>query len=141
MTESTSPGMPDELEISIGGYPGPFYSLSQANDTVVYGSRTVGEDSFREEVIIPTAEQWQSFWTALDKIGIWKWCSSYSTPDVLDGTGWSVKIVRGDRTIETGGLNGYPGGRTGQECKDDPTKRFNTFLRAVRDLVGGREFE
>ena len=56
MTASTSPGMPDELEISIGGYFGPSYRVAKVGDELTYTSRASGDDPLREEPLLPTTE-------------------------------------------------------------------------------------
>ena len=93
------------------------------------------------EEIQPSAKQWQTFRRALDRLNVWCWKRNYLDPHVCDGTGWSVKIAYSDRSLLSGGSNGFPG-RDGREISsrgDETDKTFAKFCRAVARLVG-REF-
>ncbi len=126
--------IPSEVEISIGGYPGPWYSLRKEGDALVYAHTPTVEalDNPLRELVSPSASQWQSFLTQLNRLGVWSWREHYELP-VCDGTHWSVKIVCGSRVANSGGSNCYPGGPDGQE--------FDSFPAAVQQLIGGREFK
>jgi hypothetical protein len=48
---------------------------------------------------------------ALVKSNYWKWQSSYSDPDILDGTTWSIKVRAGrtgNRRKNSSGINFFP---------------------------------
>lgn len=133
------------FEFGIGGYFGPSYSLEWQDGCLRYDARGIdeaddddGDHPRRREdheagTVTPTPARWRAFWRTLDRLGVWKWKKSYITRGVCDGTGWSFIVRRGDRVLETGGLNGYPG-KKGPEPSDD----FERFLRALSRLAGGK---
>ena len=134
--------IPSEVKISIGGYPGPWYSLQKEGDALVYTNAPTLEalDDPLRELIRPSPSQWQSFLIKLDRLGVWNWREHYELP-VCDGTHWSVKIVCGSRVANSGGSNCYPGGSDGQGSGPGISRSFNSFLSAVQQLIGGREFK
>lgn len=87
------------------------------------------------EILSPTAEDWERFWSAAEACDLWNWTRRYDDPDILDGTQWQVEITLGSRRLKSSGSNAYPGGEG-----DGSSKLFTSLLRAVRKLVGGREF-
>ena len=126
---------PSEFNADIGGYNGDSYQVSLG----VGGSLSYMEfgrgytpknleltDPF-DPSPDPTPEQWAEFHDTLDRIGFWDWEESYTDHSVMDGTSWSVEIEWDGRKLSSGGSNGSP-------------KKFGSFLRAVRKLLGGRKF-
>ncbi len=134
--------IPSKVEISIGGYPGPWYSLRKEGDALVYDHTPTVEafDNPLRELITPSASQWQSFLIELDRLGVWNWREHYELP-VCDGTHWSVKIVCGSRVANSRGSNYYPGGPDGQGSGPGISRSFNSFLSVVQQLIDGREFK
>ena len=155
--------LPERLCISIGGYFGPCYdvTLKKGRLTYTYSSgpssaqkeqRDVVNPELRRlmglkplpqpEEIQPSARQWQTFRRALDRLNVWSWKRKYLDPHVCDGVGWSVKIAYSDRSLVSGGSNGFPGrdGRAISSRADGTDKTFAKFCRAVARLVG-REFQ
>jgi hypothetical protein len=87
------------------------------------------------EILSPTAEDWERFWIATEACDLWNWTPSYHDSDILDGTQWEVEITLGRRRLKSSGSNAYPGGNS-----DGRSDSFMRFLRAVRKLLGGRQF-
>jgi len=126
---------PDALHIWIGGFTGPSYDLSLTNNVLHYRASGKGtRDKTNLEVITPTADQWKAFRTALDEIGIWTWKTNYVDPHVFDGTQWRVTAKYGEKQITVYGSNAYPEGNG-----PEPSPLFGKLLKAVRQLISGRE--
>ena len=131
---------PKSLEISIGGYGGPSYDLTWEDGHLVY---RMYEDGTQQAVLHmrPSKRSWEAFWKVMDEIDIWGGQDHYEPSGrVMDGTGWSVKILVDDRFVESGGDNAYP---VDGHCAgtDEVTPCFRKFLRAVRRLMGYVPFE
>ena len=129
---------PDELHIWIGGHEGPSYDLRLTNNVLHYwasgrGMRGTGK---KPEVITPTDGQWKTFRTALDQVGIWNWRTNYVDSRVCDGTQWGVAAKYGEKQITVYGSNAYPDGNN-----PEPSPTFKKFLRAIEQLLSGREFK
>jgi hypothetical protein len=120
--------LPSKLNLYIGGAPfEPSYAVEWEGGTLKYRARS-GEGEETEREIIPTADQWEAFFSALDQAGVWKWKIRYPNPGILDGTMWSIKIEYEGRSISSRGDNAYP-------------KRFGVVVEAVRGLLGGLTFD
>lgn len=132
---------PKRLLITIGGYMGPSYSVELSGEGLRYEVYDQGYANPRAEVITPSDEAWTAFRAALDSIRVWRWHKDYPNPGVVDGTQWSVEIVYDDVQLTSGGDNRYPtaSGAPSQGFEDTPT--FRRLIKAVRTLIGGREFE
>lgn len=130
---------PIHLNIAIGGYFGPSYSLEWVGDKLIYSASKQGHYSEMNETITPTVGQWQEFIKALDAIEVWSWQENYDNPCVLDGTHWTVEIRYPDREIKASGSNSYPAkqGQAGSYRRGD---EFDLFLKAVQRLIGGKDF-
>lgn len=118
---------PSELEFSIGGYMGASYAVNLKEKAIEYTWHGARSKRRGTERIVPSADRWNTFRDELDRLGVWGWAERYSDPAVVDGTNWSVAIHWGDRRIESGGSNAFPG-------------RFEDVLTAVSGLIGGRVF-
>jgi hypothetical protein len=81
--------------------------------------------------VVPTVQQWEAFWTAIDRIGVWSWEERYDTREVCDGVQWEIDIIYAGRRIRCFGSNKYPGGRNMEQGLP-----FEEFLMAVEALVG-----
>ncbi len=88
-------------------------------------NRAIFQDS---EWLTPTVADWSAFRRKMDRVDVWSWGANYTNADVLDGTSWNVVLVFPDRCVRSSGSNDYPA-------------HFQTFLRAVRALIGDRTFE
>jgi hypothetical protein len=118
---------PVSLEVSSGGYGGPNYQLTMANDVLEYRGWDCSSDPI-QVTIVPTEARWRAFRRKLDKMDVWSWRERYESELlILDGTQWELELCYPDRVIRSYGSNAYP-------------DNFNAFLRAVRALIGGLEF-
>jgi hypothetical protein len=73
----------------------------------------------------PPAAEWRTFWTVLDRIGVWNWTAAPEEgTEECEANGWSLVIVRGERTVQAHGAASYPFG-------------FFTLQRALNRLVWG----
>jgi hypothetical protein len=117
---------PRKLELSIGGYPGPYFDVSFRNGQLLYGKSIAPGDNI-ELIEQPDDKAWQDFLATIQKIDIWDWESSYDNLDILDGTQWSIWITWGRYSVKSVGSNAYP-------------DHFDKFLKAVNKLLGSQEF-
>ena len=141
-TDSTAPlqfeGRPTILEFSIGGFGAPSRQLELRGDTVVARRRPFSwmpgspTDSVR---VIPSADAWRAFWSAVDGAGVQKWHVQYNAEQIQDGEGWSLSIASGSRAINTWGSNAYPD-RNGREHETQRPEEFQAFLKALNTLAG-----
>lgn len=130
---------PTKLNLYIGGFTGPSFSLDLKQDELIYTASHMGAED-NTATITPTDADWQAFIETMDHLDVWSWKKSYAILDVCDGTQWSVRIRYGNRLVQSEGSNAYPS-RSGET--DDPSKGdiFDLFLCAVRKLIGGRAFQ
>lgn len=118
---------PEKLDITIGGFFDTYYHVKMKNDQLLYGSTRLGEPQMRP-IPLPDKSRWDAFWKFLEENEVWNWKKSYQCEEtVLDGTQWRVKIVYGDKKLKCCGENAFP-------------KHFKRFEKAVRKLLGGRDF-
>ncbi len=89
-----------------------------------------------EKKIVPTKEAWVKFWKALDELKVWEWEKRYDNRNVRDGLVWSLKIQHGDRSVSSGGSNGYPGSDLQKMDGPMPSQRFKEYQEAVEELIG-----
>jgi len=131
---------PTGLNVSIGGFMGPSFSIQlQANSVVVceaYGGAHILED--RDE-LIPSNEDWSMFWSEFERLGIWNWRRKYSTR-VCVGTQWELEIEHAGRKVKVHGSNCYPESDARPNGDSTPAECFRQFCAAVGRLAGGREF-
>lgn len=125
---------PAKFKFHIGGFWGPNHRLEIHDGTLYY--RT--DDG--EQVLEPSAIKWRNFIAKLDAQGVWQWKEYYDNPDVCDGTQWELEIVIGDKRVESGGSNSYPGLVNDPEILDSPesSEQFDAFLAALKNLTGKR---
>lgn len=127
-------GVPDELTFSIGGFAVDSRVVEVRGDTVVLRRWRAGDaaDSVRA---VPTSDDWRGFWTVANRVGVGRWRGQYRAEDIVDGTGWSLRLVAGGRVITSTGSNAYPDWR-GREHEGQMTDEFRAFLAALGELVG-----
>ena len=89
-----------------------------------------------EQKIVPTKEAWAKFWKTMDELKVWDWEKRYDNRNVRDGLVWSLEIKRGDRSVSSGGQNGYPGSDLHKLVGPMPSQRFEQYQKAVEELVG-----
>ena len=133
--------VPKRFSTTIGGKLGPSYSVELKDGALTYEAFEWGGGPLRESVrIVPTAEQWRSFYKSLDEIDVWRWRRTYINNNIRDGTSWSLAIETPDQKLTTGGSNSYPGVAGKLSNREIPPKEFMAYLAAVRVLIGGKPF-
>jgi len=91
--------------------------------------------------VVPSAEQWQRFWKALEMAAVWDWKTSYEAnvpPNVTSGIAWELTIARGDRRVTSRGRNAYPANHDPRETGDFRTHsvRYARLKQALQILTG-----
>ena len=120
---------PTEFRLYINGFFGTSYTVELEGETLRY--QAVSEEGHQEvKTVTPTSKQWETFWSTLERIGVWNWKSDYPNPGILDGTQWDITLEYSGRTVTSQGDNAYPN-----------EKAFNAFLDAISRLIGGLPFE
>lgn len=140
--------LPVVLKIHIGGFFGPSYWVELRGESLVYRVRDIDPKTnavrLTSKVITPSASQWRRFWRAMDEVGLWRWRAHYANPGVFDGTQWRVEVVFAGRRAQASGSNAYPGEAArppiSSSVDTETSRTFNTYLRAVEDLLGGERF-
>lgn len=128
-------GVPDELHFSIGGFAVGSSILDLRGDTVML-RRIPGTGGTVDTLrAVPTADGWRAFWTAAERAGVVRWRERYLAEDIVDGMGWSLRLVVRGRVITSSGGNAYPDA-LGREHELHMTEEFLAFRAALGELVG-----
>lgn len=129
-------GVPEEFVFTTSGYGSGSTTVRVDGDAVVVRRAqwdpATPADSTRR---VPTQQQWTAFWAAVDEAGVARWRERYFAEGVVDGVGWSLRIVAGGRVVDSAGANAYPD-RLGRESENQETAAFRDFLDALADLTG-----
>lgn len=131
-------GAPDELEYSVGGFAVGSAGVVLRGDTVVLVRRRwdvppgTRSDSIRT---VPTPQAWRDFWAAAANAGVRRWRPRYVAEDVVDGSGWSLRLLASGSKVESTGSNAYPD-RRGAEHELDAPEEFRAFEAAIEALAG-----
>ena len=125
---------PTNFYISIGGYMGTSYCVEMEDGYLTYKTFDLGYKNRKKSKIIPTFQQWKTFWHQIDTLNIWDWKSNYPNPGICDGTQWKVEIYYDDKQLKSCGDNNYPGVSTRSK------QMFQKFFEALRNLLGGVSF-
>lgn len=132
-----SEGAPDDLQFQTSGYGVESRTLQMRGDTVLTWRRPwdwrpgMAIDTVR---VVPSAQAWASFWDAAGNAGVRGWRRNYKQDNVVDGSGWSLRIVTDEGTLQSQGSNAFPDAR-GRERYEMPDE-FRAFVEAMGDLVG-----
>lgn len=126
--------LPKVFRFEIGGYFGESHELEFRDGQLWYGRGLGGViDPAARRALDTAPANWERWWRAIERAGVWDWERNYTTLDVCDGTVWALEIRHAGRSVVSEGMNGYPGG-------DGPvyarTSSFAKFLRAVQALTG-----
>ena len=130
-------GAPADLEFSMGGFgTGSTFVESRADTVILRRVSWFGDPTQEQEVAraVPTAEAWRAFWAAAERAGVGEWKREYVAEGVVDGHGWSLRVVSGGHAIESSGSNAYPD-RLGREHELEMTDDFRLFVDALGALV------
>lgn len=131
-------GAPDDLTFYMGGFGATTRTLQMRGDTVVvyrteWGDLGTTGDSLK---VIPSAEAWRAFWAGADEAGVGMWKPRYRQENVVDGGGYTLRLVMVDgRIIESAGSNAYPD-RHGREHEGEITDDFLGFVETIGALIG-----
>jgi hypothetical protein len=132
-----SEGPPQAMDFALAEVGTDRRTVQVRGDTVVM-RRTKRDDTsavLDSVRVVPTAGQWRALWSAAERAGVRNWARRYADQDVVNGTGWGLRIVNEEGwTFESDGSNAYPD-RNGRE-HDEVTEDFLLFVDAVGDLVG-----
>lgn len=96
------------LKASVGGFFGGYYNV-EVNLTTLQVSWSFWQggqqESFEKTIRPATAKK---FLEGLKKANLLNWRAEYVEPGVLDGTQWSVEIIRDGQNKKMLGNNQYP---------------------------------
>jgi hypothetical protein len=71
---------------------------------LTYSLRNLARDSSTcDRVMVPTASQWQEFWTTCDEVDVWSWPPSLGDTSVDDGLQWIIELEVGRRRVRSTG--------------------------------------
>jgi len=135
--------MPRKFEARIGGVLGFSFSASLTDKGVEYTEFADGYTPLVTKVINPTPNQWRALHRVMEETEFWRWNREYFNPDVLDGTSWEIECEWDNQTINTEGSNAFPSDPDGRipTYSENESKRFDSLLRAISQLLGGEPFE
>ena len=128
------------IDFSIGGFFGGYERIiwqdnklhHQFFEQTFYEDEEVKPDKVLN-VALPSTNDWEEFWKAIDALKVWGWKKEYYNEDIKDGTQWNLRIKKkGKRGRKIFGSNAYP----------EPKGTFNSFIKALNKLSNSKiEFE
>jgi len=129
--------IPTKLNIYVGGFLGPSYSVELKGDVLIYKYSYEGKNS-KTISIKPGKKAWSRFIDEINSVKLFRWSPLYANPNVFDGTHWMVDLEFNTRKIHTQGDNNYPtdGNETKATNSADPSSTFSHFCRALSQLTG-----
>ncbi len=135
--------MPSKFEARIGGVLGFSFSASLTGKGVEYTEFADGYTPMVTKIIQPTSAHWHALKKMMDQVEFWQWNREYFNPDVLDGTSWEIECEWGHHAIRTAGSNAFPSDPDARRptYSENESKRFDSLLRAISQLLGGEPFE
>lgn len=115
------------LDLSIGGYPGPWIRvLVSEKGQLLHILQTT--EITTETRVTPSSSAWVRFYRSCKRIGVARWLPQYVTlHQCVDGTHWNFNLKIGDIAYKGEGVNAYPLG-------------FDVFLSSVERLLDGQPF-
>lgn len=137
MDDMNKTNFPIEFEVATGGCFGPSFTVRFVDGKLMY-EKSGGLYSLAPATEInPTQEQWTRFWERMNELGIWNWSPHYEQCSIghEDGNHWFVNIAIDNRSVRSEGEDVFPG-----SSGTTPSKEFEQFLEALRELLGGVEF-
>ena len=124
------------LYFSIGGFFGGYERIiwqdnklqHQFFEQTFYEDEEVKPDKVLN-VALPSTNDWEEFWKAIDALKVWGWKKEYYNEDIKDGTQWGLRIKKqGKRGRKIFGSNAYP----------EPKGTFNSFIKALNKLSNSK---
>lgn len=95
------------LSVSFHSFFGPSWQLEVQGDSLTWVKSLNGETTEEKNSSL-NPEQIKSFLYACEKAGVFSWEPHYLHCCMLDGSTWSLTVKAGERTVRSGGTNGYP---------------------------------
>lgn len=135
---------PGKFEARIGGYMGWSFSATLTDKGVEYVEYAEKYAPMAAKLISPAPARWRALAKKLDELAVWDWKREYINKTMKDGTSWEFECEWGGRKISTGGSNAFPGDADHRKAATDPvneSNRFDRFLQAISELLGGEPFE
>ncbi len=135
--------LPRKFEARIGGHLGWSFSASLTDQGVEYTEFAEEYVPMATKTLLPDEPQWQALRNAMDESELWSWRPEYINPNVKDGTSWEIECDWDEQTIRTAGSNAFPSDPDAQKAtfSQDESKRFDSLMRAISQLLGGEPFE
>lgn len=135
--------MPRKFEARIGGHLGWSFSATLTGSGLEYVEYAEEFVPMAAKILSPSPAQWHALWKTLDQLEVWRWKNEYINTHVRDGTSWEFECEWDGRQIKTAGSNAFPGDPDpGKPTNSqDESKRFDSFLLAISQLLGGEPFE
>ena len=130
---------PLRLKIEVGGWHCVTKTLSLTKGKLIYEVMDFRKGQ-HAEIVTPSDEQWKDFRSALDRIVVWNWLKDYSTPVVIDGSYWEIKIIYADKKIISSGFGNYPTADGSSSGPKEYTRTYMQLIKAVRALIGKPRF-
>lgn len=119
---------PKHLVVMLGAVQGPAYRIEAFELGLIYQPLGQGLVPMTGEILMVSEADWDAFHEALESIGVWEWNSVYHANDASGGEAWTFECEWDGQTVMSKGYGAYPTG-------------FERLLRAVKVLIGGREFK
>ena len=137
------PTAPVTFEARIGGHLGWSFSASLTDNGLEYVEYAEEYTPMAAKILVPSPARWRALRQTLDRLSVWSWNAEYLNPHVRDGTSWEFECEWGDRAIRTGGSNAFPSDPDPRKAthSQNESRRFDAFLRAISQLLGGAPFE
>ncbi len=128
---------PETFEVTVEHFGSPSFKLIWGHDRLVLFTSEVGlpDLDLEPDELQPRPDEWERFWLAAEKIGVWSWKQEYYIA-ALDGTNWQLKIKHGEKFLSAQGSNAYPG-----SSDASPSAVFRSLIRSVGELVGVADLE
>ena len=115
------------FSLSSGLGPSTGVELDRARGVLRYRYEWAVRDRVETAEIRPDAAAWRRFWTAVERLGVWRWKESYRRhPLPPDSSSWGLELAHEGRRIRTGGVGATP-------------DRFGELVAALSTLAGGRD--
>jgi hypothetical protein len=100
-----------------------------------------GKDLVETKKIVPSLQQWQTFWDKVNELEIWDWKPNYPNPGFLGSEKWEIDINAGRRRIVSRGEGNYPKQNASlSNTEFGRSRAFLDLIVAVRNLIGGLSF-
>jgi hypothetical protein len=97
-----------------------------ASGRLLYRYETPGPDGAETARIAPSPVQWDRFWSAVERLGVWEWEAEYSRRPPPDSMTWELELAHDGRRVRSRGHG------------EGPTT-LPDLIVALSELLGGRD--